>query len=141
MGLKIWDQLKNNFFADYFLAYLLYATFFIMEINLIAKFLHNKTKGYELRANKYSVFFYIFINEMIIAFRNINPIYFMEIIADKIEALLPKKKLDIFGKNSLLHNTFPYYLLASMILLGHFGEGENVFMFIFVIYTVLPLLD
>lgn len=65
----------------------------------------------------------------------------MEIIADKMEALLPKKKIDIFGKDSLLHNTFPYYLLAFLIFSAHFGAGENVFMFIFIIYTVLPLLD
>lgn len=65
----------------------------------------------------------------------------MEIISEKVEALLPKKKLDIFGKDSLLHNTFPYYLLPFLIIAGHFGTNQNVFLFIFIVYTVLPLLD
>lgn len=65
----------------------------------------------------------------------------MEIISEKLEALLPTKKLDIFGKNSLLHSTFPYYLLAFLIISGHFSTQQNVFLFIFIVYTVLPLLD
>jgi hypothetical protein len=42
----------------------------------------------------------------------------MEIIADKVEALLPSKKIDVFGKNQLMHNVFPYYLLAALMLIA-----------------------
>lgn len=70
-----------------------------------------------------------------------NIIIDMEIIAEKIDSLLPKKKIDIFGKDQLLHNTAPYYLLAGLMMLAHFGAGESGFLFLFIVYTVLPILD
>lgn len=66
----------------------------------------------------------------------------MEYVAERLEAVLPRKKIDIFGANQLLMNTFPYYLLAVLINMSHFGDpGSNIFMFIFIVYTGLPLLD
>lgn len=65
----------------------------------------------------------------------------MEIIADRLEQILPRKKIDIFGKNQLMHNTLPYYLLAFLVNFGHIGTNDKIFFFIFVVYTVLPMLD
>lgn len=47
----------------------------------------------------------------------------MERIAEGLESVLPRYKLDIFGKDSLLHNTFPFYLLALLINLSQVGAG------------------
>ncbi len=65
----------------------------------------------------------------------------MEIIADKIEYLLPKSKIDIFSHKQLLHSTLPYYLLAALMMLAHVGAAQSGFIFIFIVYTVLPWLD
>lgn len=65
----------------------------------------------------------------------------MDIIAEKLEGILPRKKIDIFGKNQLMHNTLPYYLLAFLINFAHVGTNDKIFFFIFVVYTVLPMLD
>lgn len=65
----------------------------------------------------------------------------MDLVAEKINSLLPTRKIDIFGKDQLMNNTFPYYLLTILSLMGQFKQGENVFMFIFIVYTGLPLLD
>lgn len=45
----------------------------------------------------------------------------MDKVVDKIETLLPNKKISIFGKDQLMHNTFPYYLLAVLMMIGVFG--------------------
>lgn len=42
----------------------------------------------------------------------------LEIITDKIESLLPSKKVDIFGKDQLMNNVSPYYLLASFMFIA-----------------------
>ena len=65
----------------------------------------------------------------------------MEIILDKCISLLPEKKIDIFGKDSLMNHSFPYYLLAFLMGSTVFGGYEIGFLFIFLIYAVLPLLD
>jgi hypothetical protein len=65
----------------------------------------------------------------------------MDLLAEKINSILPTKKIGIFGKDQLLKNTFPYYLLAFLCTISLFKSGENIFMFIFIVYTVLPLLD
>lgn len=65
----------------------------------------------------------------------------MEIIADNLETLLPAKKIDVFGKNQLLHNVFPYYILAVLMVIALvFGLQSGVIL-IFIAYTFLPLLD
>jgi hypothetical protein len=58
-----------------------------------------------------------------------------------IEKALPSKKLDIFGKNSLLNSTIPYYLLALLSLSGLLFERPNPYPFIVIIYAIFPLLD
>ncbi len=65
----------------------------------------------------------------------------MEIISEKVESLLPAKKIDVFGKSQLLHNVFPYYLLAVLMLIGLARGLESGFILIFIAYTVLPLVD
>jgi hypothetical protein len=65
----------------------------------------------------------------------------LDAIAEKIDRLIPNKKIDIFGQDQLLMNTFPYYLITLLCLVSQFGVSQNMFMFIFVVYTVLPLLD
>lgn len=65
----------------------------------------------------------------------------MDILVNKIENILPKKKIDIFGKNSLMFNTFPYYLLAVIYPLSAFGNLSTAFIFLYVIYGIIPLLD
>lgn len=65
----------------------------------------------------------------------------MEIIATKVETWLPKSKIDLFGKDQLLHSSIPYYLLASLMMLAHIGASQSGFLFIFIVYTILPLMD
>ena len=65
----------------------------------------------------------------------------MEIIADKVESLLPAKKIDVFGKNQLLHNVFPYYILAGLMLIGFAYGLQSGVILLFIAYTLLPLLD
>ncbi len=65
----------------------------------------------------------------------------MSQLIDMIEKALPSKKLDIFGKNSLLNSTIPYYLLALLSLSGLLFERPNPYPFIVIIYAIFPLLD
>lgn len=58
-----------------------------------------------------------------------------------IEKALPSKRLDIFGKNSLINSTIPYYVLALLSLSGVMLEKPNPYPFIVIIYAVFPLLD
>jgi hypothetical protein len=64
----------------------------------------------------------------------------MSQIIERLESILPKKKLDIFGKNSLLHSTIPYYLLALLPAAGIAGNA-NPYIFVAIIYAFFPLLD
>lgn len=45
----------------------------------------------------------------------------LDVIAEKIDRLIPNKKIDIFGQDQLLMNTFPYYLITFLCLLSQFG--------------------
>ena len=65
----------------------------------------------------------------------------MEILSNKVIGLLPKNKIHIFGKDGLMNNTIPYYLLAFLMLLASTGSIDVGFFFIFLIYTILPFLD
>lgn len=53
---------------------------------------------------------------------------------------MPSKKIDIFGKNSLMFSTIPYYSLSLVIFTTLYGN-VNVFLIIFIIYGIVPLLD
>lgn len=65
----------------------------------------------------------------------------MEIITDHVESLLPRKKMDIFGHNQLMHNTFPYYLLCVLMVIAIVKGLESGFLLIFIAYSLLPLFD
>ena len=65
----------------------------------------------------------------------------MSQIIERIEKALPRKKLDIFGKDSLLHSTIPYYLLTLLPLAGISAENPNPYPFIVIVYAIFPLLD
>ena len=54
---------------------------------------------------------------------------------------MPKKKIDIFGTNSLMFNTLPYYLFAILLTTAVYGGIDNGFTFLFVAYGFIPLLD
>ena len=47
----------------------------------------------------------------------------MDLLAEKINKILPSRKIDIFGKDQLLKNTFPYYLLAFLCTISQFKSG------------------
>lgn len=55
--------------------------------------------------------------------------------------MFPEKKISISGKDQLLHNTFPYYLLASLMMIALVKGIDSGFFLIFVAYTLLPLCD
>jgi hypothetical protein len=63
------------------------------------------------------------------------------LIIQKLEELMPRKKIqvDLYGK--LLMTSFPYYLLALITIAGYFFIENHSFIFIFVIYALLPILD
>lgn len=65
----------------------------------------------------------------------------MNAVISGIEKILPKRKVDVFGKNSLMFNSLPYYFLFSIMILFRLGGLQSGFAFIFIIYGVLPLLD
>lgn len=46
----------------------------------------------------------------------------MKGIISKVQEVLPKSKINIFGKDQLLHNTFPYYLLAVLMVIALIGK-------------------
>ena len=62
-------------------------------------------------------------------------------IIDKIERILPNKKIqvDLYGK--LLMSSLPYYILAVITSAGFFCIEYHSFIFIIIIYAVLPILD
>lgn len=64
-------------------------------------------------------------------------------VAKKLVRTLPSNKADIFGEDSLLMNSLPYYMLLLISVLGRtiYLETGNSFLILFVIYALLPLLD
>lgn len=58
-----------------------------------------------------------------------------------IEPLLPKQQLDIFGEDSLLMTSLPYYSLIAAMLLGYRLIWNHPWFLVLLIYAILPLLD
>ena len=58
-----------------------------------------------------------------------------------VEAALPSKKVDIFGKQGLLMNSAPYYILPIILLLGTQVAWNNAWVLMVIIYAVLPFVD
>lgn len=63
--------------------------------------------------------------------------------AQRISKVLPSHTVDIFGHDSLLLSTLPYYLLCLITLLGFTVHltTDNPLIILFIIYSFLPLLD
>lgn len=58
-----------------------------------------------------------------------------------LEKLLPEKPFQVDTSGKLLMSTIPYYLLAAITLAGIFSMEHHAFIFIIIIYSILPLLD
>jgi hypothetical protein len=58
-----------------------------------------------------------------------------------VQSSLPNKRYDIFGKNSLMFSCIPYYLYSVVILIGSSLLWNHAWLFMFIIYGILPLLD
>ena len=56
---------------------------------------------------------------------------------------IPTHTLDIFGKDSLLTRTLPYYMLSLITVFTGFIHylTDNPYIVLFVIYAIVPLLD
>lgn len=67
----------------------------------------------------------------------------MDKVTKSICRLLPSNKIDVFGKDSLLNSTFPYYLLPLITLfVGAIHiKTQNSFLILFILYAFIPLLD
>lgn len=62
-------------------------------------------------------------------------------VIDRLEKWLPRKRLDIFGKDSLMKNSWPYYLLTLIPFIGLMSDHPNPFIFIAMTYAGFPILD
>ncbi len=62
-------------------------------------------------------------------------------VIDRLEAWLPRKKIDIFGKESLLNSTIPYYMLTIIPAFVLVSERPNPYILIAIAYSGLALLD
>lgn len=71
----------------------------------------------------------------------------MQAIA-RLEQWLPRRKIYIFGKDSLMMSSLPYYtlaLLTASALFTTFGDPQaskfKPFLFISIVYAIFPILD
>jgi len=58
-----------------------------------------------------------------------------------VERLLPTNKIDAFGKDGLLMNSAPYYLLAFIISIAIALIWNHAWTLMVIIYAILPLFD
>ena len=58
-----------------------------------------------------------------------------------LEKVLPRNKVDIFGKDSLIMSSLPYYTLALLALSGFLLKRPNPFPYIAIVYCLFPILD
>ena len=65
----------------------------------------------------------------------------MSAIVDALERILPRKRLHIFGPDSLLMTSLPYYVLALLALGGLSNNNPQAFLFITIVYAGFPILD
>lgn len=65
----------------------------------------------------------------------------MFLLIDRLEALLPRTRIDIFGKNSWMDSTLPYYMLTVIPAIVFFVDRPNPYILIAIGYSVLALLD
>jgi alkane 1-monooxygenase len=57
------------------------------------------------------------------------------------EQLLPAKRIDVFGKDSLMSSPLPYYILPLLLLYASYAVWDNAWSLMFIAYTLLPFLD
>ena len=62
-------------------------------------------------------------------------------VLDSIEGTLPGKKIDCFGKEGLLMNSWPYLLLPLIIFISTQVVWDNAWVIMIIIYAILPLVD
>lgn len=67
-----------------------------------------------------------------------NIIYFM---LSALERVLPNKKLSIPLQDKMIISSLPYYFLFVTCFSGFFGNQTSSFVFIFIIYGIIPLID
>ncbi len=58
-----------------------------------------------------------------------------------LERYIPEKKITVDAAGKLLMTSFPYYLLAALTLAGCVALEDHAFIFIIIIYSIVPLLD
>ena len=65
----------------------------------------------------------------------------MEELVNRIEMLLPEKKINVLGKHKLMLSAFPYYFQATVILSAFSFTIYHGYFFIFIFYGLFPLFD
>ena len=65
----------------------------------------------------------------------------MKSAVDAIKLMLPSKKIDAFGKDSLMFSCMPYYILAGITLLAARYSWDHSWLFVCFLYVFLPFLD
>jgi hypothetical protein len=65
----------------------------------------------------------------------------MDAAVSLVEKMMPGKKIDVFGKDSLMSSSVPYYILAAIMFYGASSVWDNAWSLIFIAYTVLPAFD
>jgi hypothetical protein len=65
----------------------------------------------------------------------------MEYLADKINKLLPHKKINIFNDDILIISSIPYFFNIITIIYGLMYMEDSAFVIFGIYYIMLPLLD
>ena len=65
----------------------------------------------------------------------------MSLLIDRLEAILPRTKINIFGKKSWMDSTLPYYMLTVIPAIVFFVDRPNPYVLIAIAYSLLALLD
>lgn len=65
----------------------------------------------------------------------------LDILASQVEQMLPKTKISVMKDDQLLHSSFPYYLLAVLMIVALVMGVDSGFILIYLTYTILPLVD
>jgi len=65
----------------------------------------------------------------------------MEAMVTAFLRLIPSKKIDMFGEDSLMSSSLPYYLLPVVVGYGILTVWDNAWSLLFITYALLPALD
>jgi len=72
--------------------------------------------------------------------RSYNRLIIMS-LAKLVQKVLPDKKIDIFGKDSLMMTSFPYYQMTFILIMSYSLLWNHAWSVMAFIYVLLPLLD